>query len=194
MSPLRGYQERLRTDENSLFTRSHHGILFVPGRCCGRYLLYVIFFRLLPSMVATADFHFHVVLPSASSSVTSSTAMHSHRLHIFVHPVRPSHFLFPGSSILSILLPIYPSSFLRTCPNHLSLASRVFSPNRSNCAVLLMYSFLILSSMFSITNHTTFIDDFTISFTALVTRIKTLKDGLYRICPVRILCRRHPFS
>ena len=33
-----------------------------------------------------------------------------------------SHFFFPGSTILSILLPIYPSSFLHSCPNHLSLA------------------------------------------------------------------------
>ena len=30
-------------------------------------------------------------------------------------------FLFPGNSILGILLPIYPSSFLCTCPYHLSL-------------------------------------------------------------------------
>ena len=54
-------------------------------------------------------------------------------------------FLFPGNSILSILLPIYPSSFLRRCPYHLSLASRVFFPNIPTCAVSLMYSFLILS-------------------------------------------------
>ena len=54
------------------------------------------------------------------------------------------HFLFPGSSILSIVLQIYPTYFLLTCPNHLSLASRVFSPNRPICAVPLMYSFLIL--------------------------------------------------
>ena len=54
-------------------------------------------------------------------------------------------FLSPGSSILSILLPIYPSSFLRTLPYHLSLASRVFSPTRPTYAVPLMYSFLILS-------------------------------------------------
>ena len=58
-----------------------------------------------------------------------------------------SRFFFPGSSTLSILLPIYPSSFPRTSSNHLSLASRVFSPNRPTCAgaVPLMYSFLILS-------------------------------------------------
>ena len=57
----------------------------------------------------------------------------------------PSLFLFPGNSILGILLPIYPSSFLRRCPYQLSLASRVFSPNFPTCAVPLMYSFLILS-------------------------------------------------
>ena len=45
----------------------------------------------------------------------------------------PTRFLFPGNSILSILLPMYPSSFLRTCPYDLSLASRVFSPTRPTC-------------------------------------------------------------
>ena len=54
-------------------------------------------------------------------------------------------FLFPGSSIVSILLPIYPASFLSIWPNHLSLASRTFSPNRPTCAAPRMYSFLILS-------------------------------------------------
>ena len=53
-------------------------------------------------------------------------------------------FVFHGNSILSILLPIYPSSFLRACPYHLR-QSRLFSPNRPTCAVPLMYSFLILS-------------------------------------------------
>ena len=58
------------------------------------------------------------------------------------------HFLFPGNSILSIRLPIYRHThhlFLRIYPYHLSLASRVFSPNFPTCAVPLMYSFLILS-------------------------------------------------
>ena len=55
------------------------------------------------------------------------------------------HFLFPGSSILSHLFPIYPSYFLLSCPNHLSLASRVVSPNHPTCAVPPMDSFLILS-------------------------------------------------
>ena len=61
----------------------------------------------------------------------------------------PSTFFlaFPVSSLLatpSLSIPIY---FLRTilCPYHLSLVSRVFCPNRPNCAVPLMYSFLILS-------------------------------------------------
>ena len=54
-------------------------------------------------------------------------------------------FLFPDNSTLSILLPIYPAYFLRTCPYHLSLASRVFSPNSPTCAVPRVYSFLSLS-------------------------------------------------
>ena len=54
-------------------------------------------------------------------------------------------FLFPGSSILSILLPLYRSSFLRTCPNQPSLRLLVSYPNLPTGAVPLMYSFLILS-------------------------------------------------
>ena len=53
-------------------------------------------------------------------------------------------FLFPGSSIVSILLPTYPAYFLSACPNHPSLAYRSFSPNGLTCTVNLMYSFLIL--------------------------------------------------
>ena len=63
-------------------------------------------------------------------------------------------FLFPDHSILSILLPIYPSSFLRRCPYHLSLlASRVFSPNLPTCAVPLMYSFMIFTSQSTYSNQ-----------------------------------------
>ena len=83
-------------------------------------------------------------LSTVSSSVTSTSAMSSFTTSINLLFGLP-HFLFPGNSILSILLPIYPSSFLRRCPYHLSLASRVFSPNFPTCAVPLMYSFLILS-------------------------------------------------
>ena len=86
----------------------------------------------------------HSVLSSASSSVTSTTAMSSLTASIYLL-LRLPRFLFPGSSILSILLQIYPSSFPRTCPYHLSFASRIFSPNRPTCAVPLMHSFLILS-------------------------------------------------
>ena len=64
-----------------------------------------------------------------------------------LHPFRLSQFPFSWQFHLTILLPIYQSSysFLRTCLNHLSLASHVFSPNRPTRAVPLMYSFLILS-------------------------------------------------
>ena len=83
-------------------------------------------------------------LSTVSSSVTSTSAMSSFTTSINLLIGLP-RFLFPGNSILSILLPIYPSSFLRRCPYHLSLASRVFSQNFPTCAVPLMYSFLILS-------------------------------------------------
>ena len=89
-------------------------------------------------------FHLYLFLSSVSSSVTLTTAMSAltTSINLFLGPPR---FLLPGNSILSILLPIYPSSFLRTCPNHLSRVSRVFFPNRPNGTVPLMYSFLILS-------------------------------------------------
>ena len=83
-------------------------------------------------------------LSTVSSSVTSTSAMSSFTTSINLLFGLP-RFLFPGNSILSILLPIYPSSFLLRCPYHLSLASRVFSQNFPTCAVPLMYSFLILS-------------------------------------------------
>ena len=90
--------------------------------------------------VATADF------PSSFSPFICILLRHFNHCHLLpLHPVVGLRFLFPGCSILSMLLPIHPSSFLRTCPYHLSLASRVFSPNRPTCAVPLMYSFLILS-------------------------------------------------
>ena len=89
-------------------------------------------------------FNLQLLLSSASSSFTSTSAMSSFTTSINLLFGLP-RFLFPGNSIFSILLPIYPSSFLSTCPYHLSLASRVFSPNRPTCAVPLMYSFLILS-------------------------------------------------
>ena len=51
-------------------------------------------------------FHLHLVLSSASSSVTSTTAMSSLNTSIYVLLVLP-RFLFPGSSILSIIVPIH---------------------------------------------------------------------------------------
>ena len=97
------------------------------------------FFWLFLSGVVTADFQFSV------SSVTSTSAMSSFTTYIKLLFGLP-RFLFPGNSILSILLPIYLPPFLRICPYYLSLASHVFSPNRPTCgsAVNLMYAFLIL--------------------------------------------------
>ena len=102
-------------------------------------------FRLLPFGVATAD------SPSPFCSILRVFLRHFHCCHVLSHrihkpPFRSSPFLFPGSSIVSVLLPIYPAaSFLSTCPNHLGLASRTSSPNGPTCAVPLMYSFLVHS-------------------------------------------------
>ena len=89
-------------------------------------------------------FHLHLFLSSVSSSVTSTSAMSSFNTSINLLFGLP-RFLFPGNSIHRIRLPIYPSSFLSTWPYHLSIACRVFSPNRPTCAVPLKNSFLILS-------------------------------------------------
>ena len=75
-------------------------------------------------------FHLHLLLSSASSSVTSATAMSSLTASIYILLGLP-RFLFPASSILSILFQIYLSPFL-------SLASRVLFPN---CPTLLLTSF-----------------------------------------------------
>ena len=82
-------------------------------------------------------FYLHSALFSASSSVTSTTVISSLTASIYLLSDLP-RFQFSGRSNLSILIPIYPSSILRTCPNHLSLASLVFSPNRPTCAGPLM--------------------------------------------------------
>ena len=82
-------------------------------------------------------FLLQLFLSTVSSSVTSTSAMSSFTTSINLLFGIP-HFLFPGNSILSILLPIDPSSFLRRWPYHLSLASRVFSPNFPTCADVLI--------------------------------------------------------
>ena len=56
----------------------------------------------------TAESHFH---SSASSFVTAAIAMSSLAASIYLILGRP-RFLFPGSSIINTLIPIYPSSFL----------------------------------------------------------------------------------
>ena len=65
------------------------------------------------------------------SYVTSATAMSS--LIASIDPyliIGLPRFLFRGSSIISIIIPIYPLPFLGTCPDHPRLASRVISTNR----------------------------------------------------------------
>ena len=81
-------------------------------------------------------FHLHLVVSSASSSVISTTTMSSLTASVFP-PSWQLHHQHPSPNI--------PSSFLRTCPNHLRFASHIFSRKHPTCAVPLMYSFLILS-------------------------------------------------
>ena len=82
--------------------------------------------------------HLHSILSSASFSVTSTSAMSSLATSINLLFGRPL-FLFPGSSILNILLPIYPSSFLSPPQSCLSC----FISKLSHLAAPLRYSFLI---------------------------------------------------
>ena len=102
----------------------------------GAYFFF-FFFRIFPSVVATANF------PSPGVPIFCFLLRHITLFHhIHKPPFWPS--TFPLSSqlhILSILLPIYTHhlSSVYTCPYHLSLASRIFSPNRPICAVPLMY-------------------------------------------------------
>ena len=67
-------------------------------------------------------------LSSVSSSVTSTSAMSSFTTSINLLFGLP-RFLFPGNSILSILLLIYPSSFLRTYPNTSCVSLQTFPPS-----------------------------------------------------------------
>ena len=90
-------------------------------------------------------FLLQLFLSSVSSSVTSTSAMSSFTTSITSFLAFP-RLIFPVTSIINILLPIYLSYFLHTCPNHISLVSRVFYPNRPTRSVPLMYSFLILSN------------------------------------------------
>ena len=97
----------------------------------------VFFCPLLPLAVATAG------SPSPFCSLLRVFLRHFHRCRVLSHrihkpPFRPSP--FPLSWQLhrqppSPNIPSRPASFLGTSPNHLSLASRTFSPNRPTCAV-----------------------------------------------------------
>ena len=97
-------------------------------------LCYFFIFRLLPLEVATADFPYP--FGYASCYVTSTSEMSSLTASINVRSGLPC-FIFPRSSILGIPLPKHPSSFLHTCPNHVNLASHVFSPNNPTSASFL---------------------------------------------------------
>ena len=71
-------------------------------------------------------FHFDIFF--VSSTLTPTTCMCSLTTSInllFGLPLR----LLPGSSISSILLPMYPLSLLCTCPNHLNLSSFSSKPS-----------------------------------------------------------------
>ena len=70
------------------------------------------FFRLLPSGVATAEFP-SPFGPIFCILVRQFQHVLSHRINIL--PYNAYH----ASSFLRIILPIYSSSFLRTCPNHI---------------------------------------------------------------------------
>ena len=105
----------------------------------GKHFFLFFFFRLLPSGVATSDF------PSPLSPIFCFLPSHYiycrvisylRHLHLSLH-----RFLFP-----SIPLTTYPSSCLRTCPYHISLASR------PTCAVTLTYSFLIFDLSIVVTH------------------------------------------
>ena len=106
--------------------------LISDAPCSGiDYTFFLFFFRLFLSGVAKADF------PSPVVSINCILLRHfTTSINL---PFGLPRFLFPGNSILSILIPIYPSSFLRRCPYHLNLACRVFSPKLPTCAVPLMY-------------------------------------------------------
>ena len=76
---------------------------------------YFFFLRLLRQGSPQQIFNLHLVLSSASSSVTSTTAMSSLTTSINLLSGLLL-FIFHGSSILRILFPIYPSYFPRVLP------------------------------------------------------------------------------
>uniref|UniRef100_A0A8C4TJZ0 NIF3-like protein 1 n=1 Tax=Erpetoichthys calabaricus TaxID=27687 RepID=A0A8C4TJZ0_ERPCA len=72
---------------------------------------------------------FHIFLSSVSCSVTPITCISSLTSSINLLLGLPL-LLLSGSSILSLLLPLYVASLLCTCPNQHNLASLTLSPNR----------------------------------------------------------------
>ena len=137
-------------------------------------------------------FLLQLFLSTVSSSVTSTSAMSSFTTSINLL-FGLSRFLFPGNSILSIRLPIYPSSFLRRCPYHLTLASRVLSPNFPTCAVPMMYSFLILCILVTPNeNRNIFNSDTSISASCLF--VSATVSNPYNIAGLNATLYTFPFT
>ena len=116
----------------------HHTDMLIIILTC--WSSYCFFFRLLLSR--RRIFYLHLALSSAPSSVISTTTVSFLIASRDLLLGRPTS-LFPGSSILSILLPIYPSSFLPLMCSFLILSNLVTrSENRStfNSAALLSFS------------------------------------------------------
>ena len=117
-------KELTKTDDEYSGHQAHVELANRYGRT------FFFFFRLFPSGVATADF------PSPVVSIFCIFLSHFNLSYVLFHHILLfglPHFLFPGNSILSILLPIYPSRFLCRCPYHLSLASWFLSKPSHLC-------------------------------------------------------------
>ena len=92
------------------------------------------------------------------------------------------------------VLLLYPLSFLRTCPYHLSLASCVFSPNRPTCAVPLMYSFLILSILVTQVNENRNIFNCATSISASCLFVSATVSNPYNIAGLTATLYTFPFT
>ena len=125
----------------------------------------VIFFSLLlfpfqelPQQITV--FHFNLIFVSSTLTPTTCMSFFTASTNLlFGLPLC----LLPGSSISSILLPMYPLSLLCTCPNHLNLAFLAFSPSLHVWVVPLMILFLILSILVTPKENLTFFSSATSS-------------------------------
>ena len=133
----------------------------------------------------------HLLLSSASFSVTPTTAT-SFLAQCFHFLLGPS--LFPFPTIIAITrFPTYVSSFLFTCSNHRSLASRSLSFNFSTFAYFLTSSLRILSLLVTCNeNFSIFISALSICFFWLfVTATVSIP---YSIVGLTIVLGNFPFT